>query len=204
MSNIRMVTTSVNDYFINNKLMIKDNIPNEGIYNIGDIIIKENQIAGEAIGWICISAGNPGTWTEFGKMPIEHLELEDGSVDMSKLTLDIKAKLLATDNINIYFNQIKPVLDNINNVVDEIGDMELLDTNAKDTLVNAINEVKSNIGNNVAIEEIGDIKQLITNDKSNLVNAINEIKTVLNEIQNDAVNSLNSLIDEFIGGDTID
>lgn len=54
-----------------------------------------------------------------------------------------------------------------------IGDVDLLTTDAKDTLVNAINEVDAHTDTNT--EHIGDLEELSTDAKDNLVEAINEI-----------------------------
>ena len=41
-------------------------IPTTGKYNVGDTILNAAPAAGNYYGWICISAGNPGTWKGFG------------------------------------------------------------------------------------------------------------------------------------------
>lgn len=59
-----LISDKFNTYFKDRKIGIGNSIPTSGDYKSGDIIIKENQVAGESIGWICVTAGNPGTWTE--------------------------------------------------------------------------------------------------------------------------------------------
>ena len=40
--------------------------PTSGDYNLGDIYWNTNPTRGGNMGWVCIAAGNPGTWEEFG------------------------------------------------------------------------------------------------------------------------------------------
>lgn len=44
--------------------------PTTYYYNVGDIIFKSNPAPGGKIGWVCTSAGNPGTWKAFGLIDI--------------------------------------------------------------------------------------------------------------------------------------
>ena len=74
MGKIKLLNTAENGYFNNNQLGISDSIPTDGEFNVGDIIIKANQVANEAIGWICVEAGNPGIWSEFGGMLTEGIK----------------------------------------------------------------------------------------------------------------------------------
>lgn len=49
-------------------LMYSDEIIATGTYNIGDIILYTNPVANGKIGAVCVTAGTPGTWKEFGKI----------------------------------------------------------------------------------------------------------------------------------------
>lgn len=40
--------------------------PVSGTYNVGDIVYNTAPSAGGYIGWVCVSAGTPGTWKTFG------------------------------------------------------------------------------------------------------------------------------------------
>ena len=75
MGKIKLLNTNNNGYFENNQLDIADSIPTEGDYNVGDIVIKATQVEHAAIGWICIEAGNPGVWSEFGGMLTDEREI---------------------------------------------------------------------------------------------------------------------------------
>ena len=53
----------------NNKLQRYDvAAPTEGSYNVGDIIWNAEPKLNLYVGWICLVAGNPGTWAPFGKI----------------------------------------------------------------------------------------------------------------------------------------
>lgn len=42
----------------------------KGNYEIGDIIWNTAPVAGGTVGWICVTAGNPGTWKTFGSIGV--------------------------------------------------------------------------------------------------------------------------------------
>ena len=109
MGKIKLLNTSENGYFANNQIDIADSIPTSGAYKVGDIIIKSTQVAGEAIGWICVQAGTPGIWSEFGGMLTDDRELiiNPESIGMDELSRDIKTKLLLTDSLKNSISQIQ-------------------------------------------------------------------------------------------------
>lgn len=80
------------------------------------------------------------------------------------------------------------VLDLLNNyyndAIQKIGEMNTLKTNAKDTLVKAINEVFDEIATTNAT--IGDLSNLTTDEKTTLVGAINEVDEHANTAQQTA------------------
>lgn len=63
----------------------------------------------------------------------------------------------------------------VNQVSENIGDVDFLNTNDKSSAVAAINETKTNLDN--SISNIGNLADLDTTDKSSAVAAINEINT---------------------------
>ena len=109
MGKIKLLNSSENGYFVNNQIDIADSVPTSGTYKIGDIIIKSTQVAGEAIGWICVQAGTPGVWSEFGGMLTDERELiiNPESIGMDELSRDIKTKLLLTDSLKNSISQIQ-------------------------------------------------------------------------------------------------
>ena len=40
--------------------------PTTGTYSVGDVVYNTIPAAGGSIGWVCVTAGTPGTWKEFG------------------------------------------------------------------------------------------------------------------------------------------
>ena len=77
-------------------------------------------------------------------------------------------------DITTISDNITTISDNITTINNNVGNLSNLDTTDKTSLVNAINEVKTDSDNN-----IGNLSNLDTTDKTNLVNAINEVKTDL-------------------------
>lgn len=44
--------------------------PTTGTYILGDIVYNSNPVAGGYIGWVCVTAGTPGTWKSFGQISV--------------------------------------------------------------------------------------------------------------------------------------
>lgn len=44
--------------------------PTTGTFNIGDIVYNSAPTAGGYIGWVCVTAGTPGTWKTFGAISV--------------------------------------------------------------------------------------------------------------------------------------
>ena len=114
MGKIKLLNTNNNSYFENNQIDISDSVPTEGNHVVGDIVIKETQVEHMAIGWICIEAGNPGVWSEFGGM-IENDEpivLDPESVGMNELNSEVKSKLLLGDSIVVNVQALQSAVAN--------------------------------------------------------------------------------------------
>ena len=114
MGKIKLLNTNNNSYFENNQIDISDSIPTEGNHIVGDIVIKETQVEHMAIGWICIEAGNPGVWSEFGGMfeNDEPIVLDPESVGMNELNSEVKSKLLLGDSIVINIQALQSAIAN--------------------------------------------------------------------------------------------
>ena len=220
MGKIKLLNTSNNGYFENNQIDISDSIPTEGNHVVGDIVIKETQVEHMAIGWICIEAGNPGVWSEFGGMfeNDEPIVLDPGSIGMDELNSEVKSKLILVDsivvnvqalqsaiancatkddlkNIDLSLYATKEDLDNID-ISETVGKLEDLGTDDKSTIVGAINELQDSLGD-LTSEDIGDLEGLKTEDKSNIVSAMNELFMMLNQSSPEAVETINRLIDKL-------
>lgn len=44
------------------RVIVADGQPASGNYNMGDMVLKRTQTSGNALGWVCVTSGNPGTW----------------------------------------------------------------------------------------------------------------------------------------------
>lgn len=40
--------------------------PTTGAHQVGEIVFKLAPTAGDWIGWVCVTAGTPGAWKQFG------------------------------------------------------------------------------------------------------------------------------------------
>lgn len=40
--------------------------PDAGTHNVGDRVWNTAPAAGGVVGWVCVTAGTPGTWRAFG------------------------------------------------------------------------------------------------------------------------------------------
>ena len=165
MGKIKLLNTNNNSYFENNQIDISDSIPTEGNHVVGDIVIKETQVEHMAIGWICIEAGNPGVWAEFGGMfeNDEPIVLDPGSVGMNELNSEVKSKLLLGDSIIINIQALQSAVANCA-TKDELKNIDL-----------SLYATKEDLNNIDISETVGELSNLETEDKSNLVNAINEV-----------------------------
>ena len=57
----KLVSTKDNNYFVDNKIILAEQLPTTGTYKMGDVIINPS---GANIGWICTGDGEPGVWEE--------------------------------------------------------------------------------------------------------------------------------------------
>ena len=185
MGKIKLLNTNNNGYFENNQIDISDSIPTEGNHAVGDIVIKETQVEHMAIGWICIEAGNPGVWAEFGGMFDVPIVLDPESVGMNELNSEVKSKLLLSDSIVINVQALQTAVANCA-TKEELKNIDL-----------SLYATKEDLENIDISETVGELENLETEDKSNLVNAINEIYDILTNQQNDTVNLINDMIDNM-------
>jgi len=44
--------------------------PTGGTHKVGDIVWNETPTPGGYIGWVCTTAGTPGTWKQFGAIAL--------------------------------------------------------------------------------------------------------------------------------------
>lgn len=54
---------------LNNHLQLyASEAPTEGVFTVGDIVWNSEPRQGKFVGWVCVSAGNPGSWLSFGEI----------------------------------------------------------------------------------------------------------------------------------------
>ena len=185
MGKIKLLNTNNNSYFENNQIDISDSIPTEGEHVVGDIIIKETQVEHMAIGWICIEAGNPGVWSEFGGMIDEPIKLEPESVGMNELNSEVKSKLLLGDSIVINVQALQNAVANCASK-DDLKNIDL-----------SLYATKEDLENIDITDTVGKLEDLETDDKSTIVGAINELLNLLKQSSLEAIETVNNLIDNL-------
>ena len=193
MGKIKLLNTNNNGYFENNQIDISDSIPTEGDHVVGDIIIKETQVEHTAIGWICIEAGNPGVWSEFGGM------LDPESVGMNELNSEVKSKLLLGDSIVINVQALQNAVANCASK-DDLKNIDLSLYATKEDLENidlSLYATKEDLENIDITDTVGKLEDLETDDKSTIVGAINELLNLLKQSSLEAIETVNNLIDNL-------
>ena len=65
--------SGINNYFSNNNIFNGTEIPTQGKFDVGDIIVNIGENAEEEPMWMCIEAGEPGVWKVVGK--VEEIDL---------------------------------------------------------------------------------------------------------------------------------
>ena len=199
MGKIKLLNTNNNGYFENNQIDISDSIPTEGNHVVGDIVIKETQVEHMAIGWICIEAGNPGVWSEFGGMIDEPIVLDPGSVGMDELNSEVKSKLLLGDSIAINVQALQSAVANCASKED-LKNIDLSLYATKEDLNNidlSLYATKEDLENIDITDTVGLLDELETSEKNTLVGAINELYRIMNENKNEAIAAINDLIDKL-------
>lgn len=69
--NVRVNRRDRNDQFYGSQKILFDNaIPTSNDYLRGDIVINDQATAGGKVGWVCVTAGSPGTWKAFGVIDV--------------------------------------------------------------------------------------------------------------------------------------
>ena len=201
MGKIKLLNTNNNGYFENNQIDISDSIPTEGDHVVGDIIIKETQVEHMAIGWICIEAGNPGVWSEFGGMfeNDEPIVLDPGSVGMDELNSEVKSKLLLGDSIVINVQALQSAIANCA-TKEDLKNIDLSLYATKEDLENidlSLYATKEDLENIDITDTVGKLEDLGTDDKSTIVGAINELLNLLKQSSLEAIETVNNLIDNL-------
>ena len=60
-------TAATNITYLQNKVsLISTSAPSVGAYSTGDLVYNSAPSAGGTLGYVCVTAGTPGTWKTFG------------------------------------------------------------------------------------------------------------------------------------------
>lgn len=106
---------------------------------------------------------------------------------------------------NVWFQMVRDQLTNdvAGHLQTQIGNLKLLDTENKESLVNAVNELKG--ADDSQNEKIGDLGNLQTTEKGSLVVAINNVLKTLGDRITNAINKLQDGISKAVkkAGDTM-
>ena len=126
--------SGINNYFSNNNIFNGTEIPTQGKFDVGDIIVNIGENAEEEPMWMCIEAGEPGVWKVVGK--VEEIDLsgyatkeELNNIDMSgkqdkidnSLTTNDKSIVGAINELRgLINNNIDSMIESYNNLVDRL------------------------------------------------------------------------------------
>ena len=55
-------------FTLRNDYMVAAAAPSSGTYQVGDVVFGTVPVAGGTIGWVCVTAGSPGTWKTWGSI----------------------------------------------------------------------------------------------------------------------------------------
>ena len=150
--------SGINNYFSNNNIFNGTEIPTQGKFDVGDIIVNIGENAEEEPMWMCIEAGEPGVWKVVGK--VEEIDLS-GYQEKTDENLVTESKDLV--------GAINELFQSANNGKELIASAIGEPLNAEDTfsaMSNDINSLlstfKTNMMNNGITVESGDrFKSLI-------------------------------------------
>ena len=153
--------SGINNYFSNNNIFNGTEIPTQGKFDVGDIIVNIGENAEEEPMWMCIEAGEPGVWKVVGK--VEDIDLS-GYQEKTDENLATKSKDLV--------GAINELFQNANNgkelIANAIGE-PLSSNDTFSAMSDKINNIKS------------DLKQVLTdegvsvNDEDNMDSLIAKV-----------------------------
>ena len=135
--------SGINNYFSNNNIFNGTEIPTQGKFDVGDIIVNIGENAEEEPMWMCIEAGEPGVWKVVGK--VEDIDLS-GYQEKTDENLATKSK----------------------DLVGAINELFQSANNGKELIANAIGEPLSS--NDTFSAMSTDINGLLSTFKTNMMN----------------------------------
>ena len=201
LNNFKVITDKLNTFFVDNKFMVASEIPTTGEFKVGDIIINNGPTNVDEPMWICIEAGNPGTWTVFnsgggsaagsaaGRLSTARNRVVLNGESKSEVSIGVSGFNKASDVLMVFINS---------RFMTEGADYEI---NADSTKISAIGEVwNEELASEFEIEMI--VFKMM--GEEGVVSSVNEIVKLKNTVVvNEAVNEVEIGIDGFNEGDDL-
>ena len=196
LNNFKVITDKLNTFFVDNKFMVASEIPTTGDFKVGDIIINNGPTNVDEPMWICVEAGNPGTWTVFnsgggsgGRLSTARNRVVLDGESKSEVSIGISGFNKASDALMVFINS---------RFMTEGVDYEI---NADSTKIVAIGEVwNEELASEFEIEMV--VFKMM--GEEGVVSSVNEIVKLKNTIiVNESVNEVEIGIDGFNEGDDL-
>ena len=197
LNNFKVITDKLNTFFVDNKFMVASEIPTTGEFKVGDIIINNGPTNVDEPMWICVEAGNPGTWTVFnsgggsggGKLTTARNRVVLNGESKSEVSIGVSGFNKASDVLMVFINS---------RFMTEGVDYEI---NADSTKIVAIGEVwNEELASEFEIEMI--VFKMM--GEEGVVSSVNEIVKLKNTvIVNESVNEVEIGIEGFNKGDDL-
>ena len=194
LNNFKVITDKLNTFFVDNKFMVASEIPTEGEFKVGDIIINNGPTNVDEPMWICVEAGNPGTWTVFnsgsgGKLTTARNRVVLDGESKSEVSIGVSGFNKASGVLMVFINS---------RFMTEGVDYEINDDSTKIVAIEgAWNE---ELSSEFEIEMV--VFKMM--GEEGVVSSVNEIVKLKNTVVvNEAVNEVEIGIDGFNEGDDL-
>ena len=150
--------SGINNYFSNNNIFNGTEIPTQGKFDVGDIIVNIGENAEEEPMWMCIEAGEPGVWKVVGK--VEDIDLS-GYQEKTDENLATESKDLV-GAINELFQNAKNGKELIANAIGEPVSADDTFSAMSNDINSLLSTFKTNMMNNgITVESNDKFKSLI-------------------------------------------
>ena len=191
--------SGINNYFSNNNIFNGTEIPTQGKFDVGDIIVNIGEHAEEEPMWMCIEAGEPGVWKVVGI--VEDIDLSGYATKE-----EMNGKVAQGD----YDTKIAELEEKVNEAFTSANNGKQLIASAIGEPVSAddtfsamsdkINDMKSDLkqvltDEGVSVSEEDDMNSLIAKVDEEFDRQENELNTQITLLNN----QINSLTSELAG-----
>ena len=80
--------SNLNNYFSDRRILTGTELPTEGYFKVGTVIVNVGENSADAPMWICVEAGEPGVWEVVGKVEDINLSGYQEKIDENLVTTD--------------------------------------------------------------------------------------------------------------------